>query len=155
MAGNVIYRGPIKDEPETVSDKTVAGAYLPGILVTESASALTVATGANIEDDLLVLSNRRFYGQDVATAYASGDTGVAYRPRPGEIYQVRVAATTYAKSDPLTVGASGYLEDAGANVFSHSSRIRRAHTPQATWLMFASPTASTSQRYKEPYHARL
>ncbi|MAN65356.1 hypothetical protein [uncultured Hyphomonas sp.] len=114
MAGNVIYRGPIKDEPETVSDKTVAGAYLPGILVTESASALTVATGANIEDDLLVLSNRRFYGQDVATAYASGDTGVAYRPRPGEIYQVRVAATTYAKSDPLTVGASGYLEDAAA-----------------------------------------
>ena len=91
MAGNVIYRGPIKDEPETVSDKTVAGAYLPGILVTESASALTVAT-----------------------AYASGDTGVAYRPRPGEIYQVRVAATTYAKSDPLTVGASGYLEDAAA-----------------------------------------
>ena len=114
MAGNVIYRSPIKDEPETVSDKTVAGAYLPGILVTESASALTVATGANIEDDLLVLSNRRFYGQDVATAYASGDTGVAYRPRPGEIYQVRVAGTTYAKSDPLTVGASGYLEDAAA-----------------------------------------
>ena len=114
MAGNVIYRGPIKDEPETVSDKTVAGAYLPGVLVTESASALTVATGANIEDDLLVLSNRRFAGQDVATAYTSGDTGVAYRPRPGEIYQVRVAATTYAKGDPLTVGASGYLEDAAA-----------------------------------------
>lgn len=111
MAGNVIYRGPIKDEPETVSDKKVAGAYLPGILVTESATQLTVATGSNIEDDLLILSNRRFFGQDVATAYASGDTGVAYHPRPGEIYQVRVAATTYAKGDPLTVGASGYLED--------------------------------------------
>lgn len=114
MSGNVIYRGPIKDEPETVSDKTVAGAYLPGILVTESATALTVATGSNIEDDLLILSNRRFYDQDVATAYASGDTGVAYRPRSGEIYQVRMAATTYAKGDPLTVGASGYLEDAAS-----------------------------------------
>lgn len=110
MSGNVIYRGPIKDEPETVSDKTVAGAYLPGILVTESATAFTVATAANMEDDLLVLSNRRFYDQDVATAYASGDTGVAYRPRPGEIYQVRLAAATYAKGDTLTVGASGYLE---------------------------------------------
>ena len=109
MAGNVIYRGPIKDEPETVSDKTVAGAYLPGILVTESATALTVATASDIEDELLVLSNRQFYDQDVATAYASGDTGVAYRPRPGEIYQVRLAAATYAKGDTLTIGASGYL----------------------------------------------
>ncbi len=107
---NVIYRGPIKDEPETVSDKKVAGAYLPGILVTESATQLTVATGSNIEDDLLILSNRAFSGQDVATAYASGDTGVAYRPRPGEIYQVRLAGATYAKGDTLTVGASGYLE---------------------------------------------
>lgn len=107
---NVIYRGPVKDEPETVSDKTVAGAYLPGIMVTESATALTVATGSDIEKDLLILSNRRFYGQDVATAYASGDTGVAYRPRPGEIYQVRLAGATYAKGAPLTVGASGYLE---------------------------------------------
>lgn len=109
---NVIYRGPIKDEPETVSDKTVAGAYLPGILVTESATAFTLATGSNIEDDLCILSNRRFFGQDVATAYASGDTGVAYRPRPGEIYQVRLAGATYAKGDGLTVGASGYLEAA-------------------------------------------
>lgn len=107
---NVIYRGPIKDEPETVSDKKVAGAYLPGILVTESATAFTLATGSNIEDDLCILSNRRFFGQDVATAYASGDTGVAYRPRPGEIYQVRLAGATYAKGDGLTVGASGYLE---------------------------------------------
>lgn len=107
---NVIYRGPAKDEPETVSDKTVAGAYLPGILVTESATAFTVATGSDIEKDLLILSNRAFYGQDVATAYASGDTGVAYRPRPGEIYQARLAGATYAKGAPLTVGASGYLE---------------------------------------------
>ena len=111
---NVIYRGPAKDEPETVSDKTVAGAYLPGILVTESATALTVATGSNIEDDLCILSNRRFFGQDVATAYASGDTGVAYRPRPGEVYQVRLAGATYAKGDGLTVGASGYLEAAAS-----------------------------------------
>ena len=118
---NVIYRGPIKDEPETVSDKTVAGAYLPGILVTESATALTVATGSNIEDDLCILSNRRFFGQDVATAYASGDTGVAYRPRPGEVYQVRLAGATYAKGDGLTVGASGYLEAA--------ARLARAESP--------------------------
>ncbi len=112
MAGNVIYRGPIKDEPETVSDKTVAGAYLPGICVTESATAFTVATASNNEDEILILSNRRFLDQDVATAYASGDTGIAYRPRPNEIYQVRLAGATYAKGAPLAVGASGYLEAA-------------------------------------------
>lgn len=114
MSGNVIYRGPIKDEPETVSDKTVAGAYLPGVMVTESATAFTVATASDKEADLLILSNRRFYGQDVATAYASGDTGVAYRPRPGEVYQVRLAAATYAKGDALTAGASGYLTKAAS-----------------------------------------
>lgn len=106
---HVIYRGPIKDEPETVSDKTVAGAYLPGILVTESATAFTVATAADIEKELLILSNRRFLGQDVDTAYTSGDTGVCYRPRPNEIYQARLAAATYALGDKLTIGASGYL----------------------------------------------
>lgn len=111
MAGNVIYRGPIKDEPET-ANQLVAGAYLPGVLCTTDGTTLTIAGAADIEANLLLLSNRRFYDQDVATAYASGDTAVAYRPRPGEVYQVRVAATTYAKGDPLTVGASGYMEDA-------------------------------------------
>lgn len=113
MAGNVIYRGPIQSEPQTVSDKTVAGAYLPGILVTESATEMTVATATDIEADLLVLSNRRFYDQGVTTAYAAGETGVAYRPQPGEVYQVRLAAATYAKGDKLTVGASGYLTKTG------------------------------------------
>lgn len=108
MAKNVIYRGPIKDEPETLN-LPVAGAYLPGILVTEDGSALTVATASDIEGELLILSNDRFAGQDLATAYTSGDTGVVYRPRPGEIYQARLAAATYAKGDKLTIGASGYL----------------------------------------------
>jgi hypothetical protein len=111
---NVIYRHPVNQEPETVSDMTVAGAYLPGILVTEDGDEMTVATGADIEAELLILSNRPFYDQDITTAYASGDTGVAYRPKAGEVYQVRLAAATYAKGDPLTVGASGYLEAAAS-----------------------------------------
>ncbi len=111
---NVIYRGPSNAQPETVSNKTVAGAYLPGILVTEGADTLTVATAANIEADLLILGNAGFAGQDIETAYTAGSTGVAYRPRPGEIYHVRLAAATYAKGDALTIGASGYLTAAAA-----------------------------------------
>lgn len=114
MATNVIYRGPIANEPETVN-LPVAGAYLPGILVTEDGSNLTVATAADIEDELLILSNVRFKDQDVATAYTSGDTGIAYRPQPGEVYQARLAAATYAKGDKLTIGASGYLTKTGVS----------------------------------------
>lgn len=113
MAGNVIYRGPINNEPESVSDKKTAGAYLPGILVTEGAATLTVATASDMNEELLVLSNRQFYDQDIATAYASGDTAVAYRPKPGEVYQVRLANATYAKGAALTIGASGYLTAVG------------------------------------------
>lgn len=112
MAGNVIFRGPIAREPETLN-LPVAGAYLPGIMVTEDGSEMTVATAADIEGELLVLSNMRFKDQDVATAYTSGDTGIAYRPQPGEVYQVRLAAATYAKGDTLTIGASGYLTKTG------------------------------------------
>ncbi len=110
---NVIYRHPVNQEPETVSNMTVAGAYLPGILVTEDGDEMTVATAADIEAELMILSNRQFYDQDIATAYASGDTGVAYRPKPGEVYQARLAAATYAKGDKLTIGASGYLTKTG------------------------------------------
>jgi len=106
---NVIYRGPIKDQAETVN-KPIVGTPLPGIMVVEAAATLTTAVAADMAKDLLVLSNAEFAGQDVATAYVAGNTAVAYRPRPGEIYQVRLAGATYAYNDPLTVGASGYLE---------------------------------------------
>jgi|AntRauTorckE5430_2_1112549.scaffolds.fasta_scaffold00453_16 hypothetical protein len=115
MAGNVIYRGPVNSEAESVSDKKVAGAYLPGILVTESATEFTMATAADIEGDLLILSNRNFFEQSVATAYADEDTGVAFRPRVGEIYQVRLANATYAKGANLTIGADGRLIASGVS----------------------------------------
>ena len=110
---NVIYRGPVSNEPQTVN-LPVAGAYLPGVLVKSNGSTLTVATAADIEDDIHLLSNARFMGQDLATAYVSGDTGVAYKPQAGEQYQARLAGATYAANDMLTVGASGYLEKATA-----------------------------------------
>ena len=112
MAGNTIFRGPINREPETLN-LPVAGAYLPGIMVTEDGSDFTVATASDIEAELLVLGNMRFKDQDAATAYTSGDTGIAYHPQPGEVYQVRLAAATYAKGDTLTIGASGYLTKTG------------------------------------------
>lgn len=107
---NVIYRGPVGREPETVN-LPVAGAYLPGIFVTSDGDELTQAT--NGEARLFLLSNRRFYDHGPDTAYASGDTGVAYRLEPEQEYTARFAAGTYAKGAALTVDSTGRLAAAG------------------------------------------
>jgi len=115
MAANRIYRGPAERDPETVSDKTVAGGYLPGSWVTEGATTLTQATTAKAAM-LRILANRDFYsiGQfdtndPLLVAYANGDSAVAYKPEPAQIYQCPVAAATYAWGTELTVAASGRL----------------------------------------------
>lgn len=115
MAGNVIYRGPVTTgwQPRTVTDKTVAGAYLPGTFVEEAAATLVQLTTA-LAKLPMILGNQDFKDQDIATAYASGDTGVAYHLEPGQIYQARLAAATYAKDAPLTIGAAGRLTAATA-----------------------------------------
>lgn len=114
MAGNKIFRGTMGEQPETVSDKTVAGTYLPGTFVTEGASTLTQATAFG--PMLRLLGDRDFYGTDwtgstspLKTAYASGETGVAYVMKPGQPYQGAVAAATYTFGQELTVGAAGRL----------------------------------------------
>lgn len=113
MSGNVIFRGPTEKQPITVSDKPVAGAYLPGTFVEATATQLAQITTAVAKRPLL-LANRDFYDQGLDTAYASGDTGVAYELEPGMVFQARVAAATYAKGAPMTVGASGRLVAASA-----------------------------------------
>lgn len=112
MAGNVIHRGPVGRQALTIN-KEVAGAYLPGTFVEDTGTALSQITTA-LAKRPLILSNAEFLGQDVATAYTSGDTGVAYELEPGQVYQARVAAATYAKGAPLTVAASGRLAAATA-----------------------------------------
>ena len=113
MTAKVIYRGPVDREPTSVN-LPVAGAYLPGELVVSNGSTLTRAVAANADEQLLVLSNRDFSGQTVGTAYASGDTGIAYRTRPDDEYNVRFAAGTYTKGQALTVDADGRMAAAAA-----------------------------------------
>lgn len=112
MSGNVIFRGPTEKQPITKS-LPVAGAYLPGVFVEDTGTTLALITTALAKRPLL-LSNREFYDHPLATAYASGDTGVAYELEPGMVFQARVAAATYAKGAPLTIAASGYLAAATA-----------------------------------------
>ena len=111
MSGNVIHRGPLGSHPRTVN-LPVAGAYLPGTFVEETATQLAQITTA-VAKRPLILSNMEFKDQDATTAYTSGDTGVAYELEPTHVYQASMAAATYAKGDELTVAASGRLAAAG------------------------------------------
>jgi hypothetical protein len=106
MAGNRIFRG-LCDEFYTVS-KPVAGAYLPGTFVEETATQLAAITTA-IAKRPLVLMNLEFTDQDLSTAYTTGDTGLAIELRQGMRIQARVAAASYALNAPLTIGASSRL----------------------------------------------
>ena len=112
MAGNVIFRGPITTQPRTIN-KPVAGAYLPGTFVEETATELVQITTALAKRPMLLM-NMEFKDQDVATAYADEDTGIALELEPGMVVQARVAAATYAKGDPLTVAAAGRFAAATA-----------------------------------------
>lgn len=106
-----IYRG-IDPEKKTVSNLKLAGAYLPGTFCSASSTTLTQATTA--KQALYLLSNREFMGQDIADAYASGDTAVAFEPLPGDRFIARFAAATYTYNQELTVGASGRLAAASS-----------------------------------------
>lgn len=119
MSGNRIDRNPQGCCPRTVSDKTVAGAYLPGTFVTEGATSLTQATAFG--PMLRLLANRDFYStgaldanDPLLTAYASGDTGIAYELCPCQRFQAAAAAATYTFGQELTVGAAGRLAAAAS-----------------------------------------
>lgn len=112
MAANVIYRGPVEREPETIN-LPVAFAGLPGIFVKSDGAQLTQA--ADGEGRLFLLGNRRFYSQGPDEVYEANDTGVAYRLEPEQEYTARFAAGTYANGDPLTVNASGQMAAAGVD----------------------------------------
>jgi hypothetical protein len=113
---NRIFRGCAE---ETVSNKTVAGAYLPGTFVTEGASTLTQAAAPT--GLLRVLANRDWYSDGgltatdpLLTAYASGDTADAYAIEQGKIFQVAAAAATYTFGQELTITTGGRVTAAAS-----------------------------------------
>ena len=112
MAGNTIFRGPITHQPISVS-KPVAGAYLPGTFVEETATELVQIT-TSLGKLPLILSNLDFKDQTVTDAYADEDTGIAFKIVPGMIVQARMADATYALNAPLKIAASGRLAAATA-----------------------------------------
>jgi hypothetical protein len=107
-----VHRGPSDRQAHTTQAKTLAAALLPCTFVIEGAATLAQATAP--AGQLRLLASRDFYGtgqldanDPLKTAYASGDTGVAYVLEPGQRYLVAVAAATYSFGQELTVAAAG------------------------------------------------
>lgn len=112
-----MFRGPNGRQPVTTDARVVAAALLPATFVTESATQFTQATANG--PNLRLLAARDFFSQEqlnanepLLTAYASGDTGVAYVIEPGQRYLVAAAAATYTFGQALTVGAAGRVANA-------------------------------------------
>jgi hypothetical protein len=131
-----VYKGPNGRQPVTTDARVCAAALLPGTFVTESATQFAQATAPGTTF-LRLLADRDFYsaGQldatdPLKTAYASGDTGIAFILEPGQRYLVAVAAATYSYGQELTVGAAGRAVGAVSTnrviAFSRESGARSA-----------------------------
>lgn len=119
---NRIFRsGSGVPRPRTITDKTVAGAYLPGTAVFIGAAQLTQATSAS-GGRLAILGDRDYYSagginlatDPLMTPYAAGESGVAYLPKPDDEFAMAMAAGTYVTGQELTVAAAGRLAAAVA-----------------------------------------
>lgn len=104
---NVIYRGPVEREPETLN-LPVTGTYLPGTFVRKAATG-KVVTADDGTGRLLLLSNPRYLERDIETAYAADETGIQYRLEPEQEYQAIAVLANYADQAELTVNATGQL----------------------------------------------
>lgn len=124
---NRIYRGPC-GEFRTVS-KPVAGAYLPGSFVEETATQLSAITTAIAKRPLVVM-NLEFTDQGLDDAYVTGNTGLAIELEQGMRIQARMANATYAFGAPLTIGASSRLTAAttGTRVVAYFKDTAGAYT---------------------------
>lgn len=140
---NRVFRsGSGVPRPRTITDRTVAGAYLPGTFVFIGASTLTQAT-APTGGRLAILGDRDYYAaggiglatDPLLTPYASGDSGVAYLPKPDDEFACAMAAATYTTGQELTVGAAGRL------VAAVATNVVVAHFDQAGGAVSAGALA--------------
>lgn len=108
---NVIYRGPVEREPETIN-MSIGFAGIPGVAVKKLAAAAILA--ADAKGRIFILGNRRFIGQGINTAYSVNETAVLYRTEPEQEYYVQLAAAAYTIGQELTVGAAGVFKAAAS-----------------------------------------
>lgn len=113
MATNVIFRGSVECVKPTMSEATSAAALLPGSLLFKSAGAFAAfdTDGAGAGVKLYVCDMNTLKQQDNTTAWAIGDTVMAFEPKPNERYNMVVSASQNitAVDTPLAADGAGTL----------------------------------------------
>lgn len=110
---NVIFRGSVETNKPVQSEAKTAASTLPGSLLYKAAGVFTKhATDGGGAGVKLYVADLNFLQQgSTSDAWASGDTAVAFEPRPGERYNMLVATgqTISALDTPLTSNGDGTL----------------------------------------------
>ena len=106
---NRVFVGPAQDKVDVI--ELEAGAeILPGTVSVRDGSEVAVA-GAAVTGEFFFVGNNIL--DDREDAYAAGETVQNYRPRSGQYYALRLAASQeIAAGDGLTTNATGLLVDA-------------------------------------------
>lgn len=110
---NVIFRGSVECVKPIQDEAIAAAAITPGQLLFKSAGQFTQhATDGGGAETALYIADLNFLLQgDASVQWPSGDTCVAYEPRPSERFNVLVAAgqNITALDTPLTSNGDGSL----------------------------------------------
>lgn len=113
---NVVFSGPATVVAPVYDEKPVASGQTiyPGMLVIEASGEYTVHATAGQGAGSIRVADVNFVKQDgVSTAYTVGDTCYAMYPRPGETYNVVLAASqTITKDEALTSDGAGAVRTA-------------------------------------------
>ncbi|MFV3198300.1 hypothetical protein, partial [Klebsiella pneumoniae] len=106
---HVIHAGGIFPNPQLNREGSAAAAFLPGTVIFFSAAKPTPSVDG-AEDAILYVANYDYLRcKTVDDAYAIGDWVVNIQPTPGVFLNVRAAAGTYTKGQPVSV-ANGQIK---------------------------------------------
>lgn len=129
MAKNTIFAGGV-DTNRPIVDEAVCGAIiLPGKAMLKSSGSFTLSTVNGEGGAMYIAAENSMKQGTVDDTYASGETVKAFYPRPGEMYNVRVATgnNITAKDTPLTVNAAGRfriaLTDGTEEVLAYADEV--------------------------------
>ncbi|EKZ9478306.1 Uncharacterised protein [Klebsiella pneumoniae] len=111
---HVIHAGGIFPNPQLNREGSAAAAFLPGTVIFFSAAKPTPSVDG-AEDAILYVANYDYLRcKTVDDAYAIGDWVVNIQPTPGVFLNVRAAAGTYTKGQPVSV-ANGRIKALAAD----------------------------------------
>lgn len=113
MATNVIFRGSVENVKPTVAEAKAAAALTPGWLLFKSSGDFAAfnTDGGGDGVKLYVCDMNTLKQQTATEAWTSGDTAIAFEPKPGERYNMVVSAAQNitAVDTPLAADGAGTL----------------------------------------------